>query len=131
MIYGELGILPMSLFVKCRMVSFWIRTLEAKENKLSSILYKSLYEWYETNMVKSSWIRFVKDISNECGLSYVWQFQHFVNFDENWLNATVKSTLVDQFKQSWHSDIETSSKGLCYRIFKTDFGFEKYINLNY
>ena len=129
MIYGELGILPMSLFVKCRMVNFWIRTLEAKENKLSSILYKSLYERYETNMVKSSWIRFVKDILNECGLSYVWQFQHFVKFDENWLNATVKSTLVDQFKQSWHSDIETSSKGFCYRIFKTDFGFEKYIEL--
>ena len=54
-----------------------------------------------------------------------------MKFDENWLNATVKSTLVDQFKQSsiWHSDIETSSKGLCYRIFKTDFGFEKYIEL--
>ena len=73
MIYGELGILPMSLFVRCRMVNFWIRTLEAKEKKLS------LYERYETNMVNSSWIGFVKDILNECGLSYVWQFQHLWN----------------------------------------------------
>ena len=63
-------------------------------------------------MKNSSWIRFVKDILNECGLSYVWQIQHFLKFDDNWLNAVVKSTVVGQFKQSWHSDIELLQKGL-------------------
>ena len=57
MIYGELGILPMSVFIKSRTVNFWIRTLDGKENKLSCILYKSLYHKYENNNVNSPWIK--------------------------------------------------------------------------
>ena len=40
MIYGELGILPMSIFLKKRIVNFWIGTINGKENKLTHILYK-------------------------------------------------------------------------------------------
>ena len=34
----------MSLFVKCRMVNFWIKTLEAKENKAKSRKYQGVFE---------------------------------------------------------------------------------------
>ena len=53
MIYGELGILPMSIFIKSRIVNFWIGTINGKENKLTHILYKSLYRNYENNNVNS------------------------------------------------------------------------------
>ena len=128
MIYGELGILPMSVFIKSRMVNFWIRTLDGKENKLSCILYKSLYHKYENNNVNSRWIKFIHNILNDCGLNYVWQFQHFMKFDKNWLNTTVKNILNDQFKQAWNSDLENSPKAFSYRIFKTEHCFETYLD---
>ena len=52
-----------------------------------------------------------------------------MNFDKNWLSTTVKNILVDQFKQSWKSDLENSSKAFSYRIFKTEHGFEKYLDI--
>ena len=37
--------------------------------------------------------------------------------------------LKDQFLQRWQSDVKNSSKSLCYRIYKTYFGYEKYLDL--
>ena len=127
MIYGELGILPMLVFIKSRMVNFWIRTIYGKENQLSCILYKSLYHKYENNNMNSPWIKFIHNVFNDCGLNYTWQFQHFMKFDKNWLNTTVKNILNDQFKQAWNSDLENSPKAFSYRIFKTEHCFETYL----
>jgi hypothetical protein len=41
-------------------------------------------------------------------------------------NAIIQ-ILKDQFIQTWSSDAGNSPKSKIYRIFKADFGFEKYL----
>jgi hypothetical protein len=43
---------------------------------------------------------------------------------DKWLKLVVKNNLVDQFKQTWTSMIENSSKGDKYKLFKHDLNFE-------
>jgi hypothetical protein len=43
---------------------------------------------------------------------------------DKWLKLVVKNNLVDQFKQTWTSMIENSSKGDNYKLFKHDLKFE-------
>ena len=39
MVYGELGILPLSYEIKARMIGYWGRLFAGNENKMSSIVY--------------------------------------------------------------------------------------------
>lgn len=53
----------------------------------------------------------------------VWK--HIINIP--WLKSKVYNILLDQFKQSWYSEVQNSPKGLNYRIFKKSLDFEKYL----
>lgn len=46
-----------------------------------------------------------------------------------WVSTAVKQILQDQFIQKWHADINNSSKGVIYKNFKTNFGYEKYLDI--
>ena len=39
----------------------------------------------------------------------------------------VKQNLTDQYIQKWFNQIENSSRGECYGIFKNEFNLEKYL----
>lgn len=54
------------------------------------------------------WLKYVRDILNSCGLSYVWINQSFSSI--NWLKSIVKDTLVNQFLQDWFRNVENSPK---------------------
>jgi hypothetical protein len=42
---------------------------------------------------------------------------------------SLKQNLFDKFQQKWCSDMNNSSKGLCYNMLKDCFEFENYLNL--
>ena len=44
-----------------------------------------------------------------------------------WLKRVIKQNLQDQFLQKWYSDMNNSSKGQVFRIFKQTFGMEYYL----
>lgn len=44
------------------------------------------------------------------------------------VTTTVKQRIQDQFIQNWQADINNSSKGVTYKIFKSKFGYEKYFD---
>ena len=48
---------------------------------------------------------------------------------DKWLKLVVKTNFVDQFKQTWTSMIENSSKGDNYKLFKHDLRFEDYLDV--
>ena len=50
MIYGELGRKPLDINIKSRMIGYWIIVVNAKEQKLSKLLYNILL--HETNSGK-------------------------------------------------------------------------------
>ena len=56
-------------------------------------------------------------------------FAFDIHINTKWIVAKVKSTLRDQYIQKWHANIDSSSKGVTYKTFKTIFCLEKYLLL--
>ena len=127
MIYGELGLFPIEIDVKLRMISYWARLLTGKETKLSYLSYKILYNLFIDENLDFSWIKHVKHIFDDTGYSYIWSQQFFQNSDL--LLALIRNRLHEQFTQEWHSLIQNSPKAINYRLFKDNFEFENYFNI--
>ena len=128
MIYGELGVAPLYIDVQSRIISFWTKLVESPfENKLSSKVYRVIYEMHASNKVTSPWIKFVKNLLCSLGFPVVWYSQNFVN--ANWLVTAVNQKLKDLFIQSWTSKINIESESNVYRIFKMNFEQSAYLKL--
>ena len=75
--------------------------------------------------VQFKWLNFIKSIFERTGLNYLWNQQQPVHSVQ--LKLTVKQNLTDQYVQNWFSQIENSSSGEFYGIFKNEFNVEKYL----
>ena len=126
MVYGETGKFPIDVSLKLRILNFWTKLL-VNNNKLSGKLYQLLLNMHNLGECNSKWILFVKSILDNAGLSYVWN-NHIV-LSKMDIKMYVKQILQDQFIQKWYSDIENSSRGQFYMMFKRDFGLEKYLTV--
>ena len=51
-----------------------------------------------------------------------------MNINIHSLKPVLKERLRDHFIQQWFTDVENSSRGEFYSIFKFEFGFEKYLS---
>ena len=80
MIYGELDRFPLYIDIKTRVISYWCKLLSGKASKLSAISYKLLHSFFCNGNISAPWVKFVKDILDNCGLSNVWTFQN-INFN--------------------------------------------------
>ena len=78
MVYGELGRFPLGIYnyVKLRIINYWAILLTGKQEKTAEILYIFSTLNNRTNI---PWLKSVKSILDECGLSYVWNNQYFVS----------------------------------------------------
>jgi hypothetical protein len=125
MVYGELGVYPLQVYARSRIVNYWGRLLTGPQDKLSVVLYKVILELYQTGNVTFKWLNNVKTILDNSGLSNIWDTQTFPSLA--WLKNHMKQISKDQFVQDWHSQIFDSGKCLNYRVFKTEFKCEPYI----
>ena len=105
----------------------WCKIVNGKETKISNLLYKLLFTYHENYGIETKWLSYIKSILDSCGMSNVWQNQN--QYHSIWISKSIEQKLKDQFIQLWSAEMFMSSKSLCYRLFKTDFGFEKYISL--
>lgn len=128
MVYGELGRFPIEISIKVRMLCFWNKLL-INENKLSSKIYRLIFNLQANGNRDFKWINYVKSIFDETGFSHLWNDQIPLNTD--FLKLCVKQRLQDHFIQKWFSDMLNSSRGEFYSKFKTEFKLENYLlNLN-
>lgn len=127
MIYGELGRYPISFHARVRMVKFWCRLLHGEECKVSSLLYKLLFVYSNNYGLESKWLCFIKSTLDNCGMSNIWNQQG--TFSALWISKCVEQKLKDQFIQEWYENMNSTSKGICYRIFKKEFKFEEYLSI--
>ena len=127
MIYGELGVTPISIDIKNRVISFWSRLLTGTENKLSSSIYTVIYQMHKNNKIKSEYIDNVKNVINTCGFSGIWDSQSIPN--SNWFKLAVSRKLNDQYLQEWSSLVDSSSSGNNYKLFKETFGYSRYFSI--
>ena len=125
MVYGELGVYPLHVYAKSRIINYWARLLTGPQNKLSVVLYKTILKLYQEGNSTFKWLNNVKAILDNNGLSNIWKNQTFPSLA--WLKNSISQRSKDQFVQNWHSQIFDSGKCLNYRIFKTEFKCESYI----
>ena len=124
MVYGELGRFPVEIIVKKRLVMFWYKLITGG-NKLSSKIYKLIFKLQESGNFK--WLKRIKSIFDDTGLSFIWLRQENCTVDRTWLKSVLTRRLQDQFIQTWFQEICDSSKGQFYAIFKQEFKLEKYL----
>ena len=113
MIYGELGRYPLNINIKLHIIHNWSKLIYGKQEKLPVLLYNFSRHKYGNDI---SWLNNVRTILDECGMSIIWETQCFLS--NAWLYANVKQSLIDQFRQSWHTKIQESPKALNYRMFQ-------------
>jgi hypothetical protein len=88
MIYEELGIYPMSVYIELRMIIFWSKIVNGNDSKIANILYKYMFLKNSQNQYQSDWLKCFKNILDRCGYSNVWISQGNVN--PNWLSGSLK-----------------------------------------
>ena len=89
-----------------------------------------MYSLHEKGIYQSPWLKKIKSILDNCGLSYIWH-SDLTLITPSWLKNTLDQKLGDIFKQNWSGKVNASGSCANYRIFKTNLNFEKYlVNLN-
>ena len=126
MIYGELGIYPIEIDIKSRLVSFWTKLVKNENNSLSSNMYLIIHSLNEQHKLKTKWLDNIKNLIITNGYGNVWESPNEIN--TNWFKLSFKQKVKDQYTQNWNSLVEKSSSGLNYRIFKDTFEIARQIS---
>ena len=131
MVYGELGRTPLQSKIDARCISYWMRIIYGKQEKLCAVIYKFLLELYNNNIFTSQWLRNIKSILDRTGNSNIWllQYNDDILVNRVWLCKKIERTVNDQYIAMWKQEIDLSSKTTLYKWFKTDFVYEKYLNM--
>ena len=123
---GELGRYPISIQIKSRMIGFWQRIVNGKQDMIAHRLYKILLAMHEGDYFHSKWLLSVKNCLILSGNQRAWDLQENVSLG---LAKLVKMKLIENYKREWGDTVFNSSKCLNYRIYKTELEFEQYFNL--
>ena len=78
MLYGELGRYPINILCKSRMVSFWQRIVNGKQDKIAYRFYKILLCMHQRDFFHSKWLLGIKDCLISSGHDIVWNSQDTV-----------------------------------------------------
>ena len=127
MVYGELGRIPLYVNIKARMIGFWERIVNGKREKISHTLYDMLYKLDIGNVYHSKWLNCVKNILLESGYIQCWNDQSVTK--NMCLSKNVKKYYCECFIEIWKTQVFNSSKCINYRIYKNEFGLEKYLTM--
>ena len=108
MVYGELGLTPLSVDIQMRLISFWSKLIVNHDyNKLSSEIYNIVYELHSAKVIKSKWVDNLKELLCSRVFSGIWYNQCFLN--SKWLVKASKQKLKDQCIQKWITNLEMTS----------------------
>ena len=130
MVLGELGKFPVSIDAKCRLLTFWYRLctdIQSGSNKISTLMLRLCQSLYNNTDYKIPWLKSVRSLLDQLGLSYIWFDTYNVNLTVDQFKLLIKQRFHDQFLQYWMSEVYLNSICISYRIFKVNFGFEDYL----
>ena len=133
MIYGELGIFPITLEIRHRMLTYWCKIIAdcnvetLGTQKLSTYVYSLVFSMNRNNNINSLWLKNVKQLLCELGFSGVWDSQYINN--TKWLCAALKQKLKDQYIQDWLSKTQKTCSSNNYRLIKNTFERSAYLHL--
>jgi hypothetical protein len=121
-VYGELGRYPLYINSAIRCFRYWLKLLNLDMSRLPKQAYIMLKNMDEKGKV--CWATHVRNTLFRLGFGYVWLQQSIGN--EKMFLSELKQRMIDMYKQEWHSSVTTKHIFQNYRIFKEDFGTERY-----
>ena len=124
-IFGEFGCTPPSVDVKKRALVFWIKT--SHSNSLANTCQDILLECNNKNEYCSPYIKYIKDSFSNLGLGDLFNKSTTLCAGRNPV-STIKRRIRDIFIQTWLQKINNSPKFIFYRLIKTEFKFENYLD---
>ena len=126
MVYGDLGITPLDINIKARMIVYWAKLVNEDQSKISHMIYNLLYTSDKFNIFKLNWLSSIRCTLNDSGFPGIWLAQSLPCSVSTFRNI-LKLRLKDQLIQKWHESISESRKCINYRISKNNFKLEKYL----
>jgi hypothetical protein len=126
MIYGELGVKPLQIDINSRIINFWCKLTDITSNKLSNNMYLTLYGLHDQGKLKSKWLMHIKDLVTKNGFGNIWQQQ--IQMNRKWFPLAFKQKINDQYLQEWNDLVTKSTCSINYKLFKNEFGTNKYLN---
>ena len=124
MVYGELGRQKLQHVIQKRLVNFWLHLKFDNQRKLSSVLYNLMLKMNDTASTTNPWISNVKDTLDLAGFSNCWSADEL---DHRWLLKALDRRMKDIDLQHWHSEVNTNSLCVFYRIVKEHNEIEPYL----
>ena len=87
MIYGEMGLLPLTCSINKRMISYWTKVVSCRPDMLIRQLYKIMYDASVKNDWYPKWLEQIKNILQSSGFGYLWNIQPNIrDIDKNSCN---------------------------------------------
>ena len=99
--------------------------IKGYQNKTSYILFALTQQLHDTNEYKFKWATTIKSILDDCGHSFLWDFNSDVNSE--WIKSSIQQRLRDIDLQSWQCEVDNNSLCLNYKVFKSSLNMEKYL----
>ena len=127
-IYGELGVFPLIIERKLRIVKYWFKILNSNENSYLRKMYNELLLLSESAPEQVTWVTLFRDMICQNGFGYIW-FQQYVENENNFLRIFEKR-LKDIFLQNWNIEKDNTSDFRLFKRIKQSFVFEKYLNIS-
>ncbi len=120
-VYGELGKCPVNLHIKSRILSYWSMLINGKQGKISHIMYQCVLKLYDENTLKSPWLKCVKSLLDNAGMSGVWHEENRSNSVQ--LNLVFERNAKVQWITEWNATLRCST----YITYKNHFVLENYL----
>ena len=125
-IYAELGITPIEIHVKSRMIGFWLSIINSENSKFSKITYNIMFNDASQGH-NYKWLNHIRQILISTG-RYELLSKTFID-NPKAVKVKITQTLTDLYVQEWHTKVVVSSKGRNYNIFKDNLNFEPYLKI--
>jgi len=126
-VYGEVGVYPLHVERKYKIIKFWIKILNASTDSYMKKIYLELVMLNVEFPEKVTWVSLLKKMLFDYGFSYVWMWQ-YVDNDVKFLSE-FKQRLHDLYIQEWRTKVEETSQHRLYKHIKENFEFEPYLHM--
>ena len=129
-VYGELGVYPLLIKRKIRVIKYWLRIIRGLNNQEHYVhkVYRELCRVNFENPDSETWVSGVKSLLESTGFGYIWQQQFVTN--ENEFLRSFRQRLCDMYLQLWESQVNLTSDNRLYKHIKSSFVFESYLNIS-
>ena len=129
-VYGELGVYPINIELKMRVVRFWLKLIRPSTpyESYARKIYQELLVIKETHPTQITWVSKLQDMFNNIGFGHLMTDQH-VNNEKQFLTS-FKQRLIDIYLQDWTGLVRHTSDGRLFKHVKYTFKFEQYLDMS-